>query len=443
MAVVFGTSGNDNLSTEASDIIFGQDGNDTLVGGGDPVTLLGGEGEDRLVTGGGGGFIDGGAGNDTLVAGDGDTVIISGSGDNLIETGGGTATVSLGSGNNTVTAGDGDLLLTSEGGNNTVTLGGGNANVQLGTGDDVIVGGSGSATINGGGGNDTIVLKDGDYVITGGTGTDTYVYDDNTSGDIVINDFKAGEDTLDLKGLTGVTDVGQLDIEQQGDNVVVKIGDNTIVIGNATVSDVQTAIEVACFHRGTMIRTPGGDRAVETLAIGDRVTTIDGVARPIKWIGYRAFKSRFVGQSKKVVPIRIEAGAIADNVPSKPLLLSPGHSLYVDGLLVNADLLVNGTSVRQELGSDLIEYYHIELETPDVIFANDAPSETYVNDENRPMFLNWQEYEGLYGPDEPALRDEHNAVLHRFRYAQAGEELKRLRDAVAARSPKADMAAVA
>jgi len=50
---------------------------------------------------------------------------------------------------------------------------------------------------------------------------------------------------------------------------------------------------------------------------------------------------------------------------------------------------------------DWLEYFHIELDAHDVIFAEGAPAETYVDCDNRGMFQNGADYALLYPGDEP------------------------------------------
>ena len=163
--------------------------------------------------------------------------------------------------------------------------------------------------------------------------------------------------------------------------------------------------DAACFCRGTLIRTERGEVAVEELAIGDRVVTLSGAVRPVKWIGRRAYDGRFVAGNRMVLPIRVEAGALADGVPARDLLLSPEHALYIDGLLVPAGLLVNGATIRQVESIERLEYFHIELERHDVILAEGAPAETYVDCDNRVMFQNGAEFAALYPDDAPVTWD--------------------------------------
>lgn len=162
-------------------------------------------------------------------------------------------------------------------------------------------------------------------------------------------------------------------------------------------------IVIACFARGTLIRTPRGDVAVETLAIGDDVSTVDGGARSIKWIGRRAFAARFLSEGSSAAPVLIRANALADDVPYRDLRVSPEHALYIDGVLIPAIHLVNGRTIVRDVEDEVIEYFHIELEGQGIVLADGAPAETYVNHNNRKMFANWPEYVALYGEDAPRV----------------------------------------
>ena len=98
---------------------------------------------------------------------------------------------------------------------------------------------------------------------------------------------------------------------------------------------------------GTMVRTPRGEVAVETLARGDCVMTTDGRAEKVSWIGRQTVSLRFA-DPLRVLPIRIKAGALGENVPSRDLLLSPDHAILVGEVLIQAGALVNGTSIVRE-----------------------------------------------------------------------------------------------
>ena len=70
--------------------------------------------------------------------------------------------------------------------------------------------------------------------------------------------------------------------------------------------------------------------------------------------------------------------------------------MYLDGLLIAARDLVNGESIIQEEAVDEVTYLHLELDTHAVIYAEGAPSESFVDDESREMFDNAAEYALLY-----------------------------------------------
>jgi len=152
-----------------------------------------------------------------------------------------------------------------------------------------------------------------------------------------------------------------------------------------------------CYCRGTLILTELGERAVEDLQIGDRLATQGGL-RPTKWVGRRSYDPRFIRSQRTVLPIVVTAGALAHGVPARDLWVSPEHALYLDGALVPARLLVNGMTITQADAVEHLEYFHIELDSHDVILAEGAPAETYIECDNRLMFHNAAEHAELY-PD--------------------------------------------
>jgi hypothetical protein len=158
---------------------------------------------------------------------------------------------------------------------------------------------------------------------------------------------------------------------------------------------------VACYLAGTNILTPSGETPVEQLAIGDLVVTHSGEARPIVWIGRRSYDGRFASGNRSILPIRVAAGALADGIPRRDLHVSPKHALFLDGVLIPAEKLINGVTIRQLEAMQTIEYFHIELEAHDVILAEGAAAETFVDCDNRGMFHNSAEFEQLYPNASP------------------------------------------
>jgi hypothetical protein len=74
--------------------------------------------------------------------------------------------------------------------------------------------------------------------------------------------------------------------------------------------------------------------------------------------------------------------------------------LLIDDVLIEVRDLVNGTSITHAVPEGMrdLEYFHIELETHEVILAEGAPVETLLLTEGRESFSNFVEYERLYGP---------------------------------------------
>jgi hypothetical protein len=150
-------------------------------------------------------------------------------------------------------------------------------------------------------------------------------------------------------------------------------------------------LSTVCFAAGTHILTATGERAIESLLQGDIVLTLsDGElnAQPVNWVGRRRIDLTAHPRPETVAPVRIQSGAFADNVPHSDLLISPDHAIFVDGTLICARQLVNGTTIRQEKGWTVVNYYHVELDEHAILLAEGLPAESYLDTGNRGFFSN-------------------------------------------------------
>ncbi|MGJ0506484.1 MAG: Hint domain-containing protein [Methylocystis sp.] len=157
-----------------------------------------------------------------------------------------------------------------------------------------------------------------------------------------------------------------------------------------------------CFLKGTRILTVDGERNVEDLSIGDLLPTAFGGVRPIQWIGHHRYRRSNPEKAwvEDVRPVRIGRGAIAEGVPHRDLWVTGGHALLFDGMLVRARQLVNGKTIVSDAaeGVDELEYFHIKLETHDVIFAEGVACESLLDVSE--TFNNFADYLRLYGAPE-------------------------------------------
>jgi hypothetical protein len=150
-----------------------------------------------------------------------------------------------------------------------------------------------------------------------------------------------------------------------------------------------TDIIIPCFAAGTRLLASTGEVLVETIKVGDILVTVrEGgpVSRKVVWTGKRTIDIRRHAAPDQVRPVRIIAGAIAPGVPERDLRLSPEHAVYIDGVLIPAISLVNGTTIYQEQTTRHVTYHHIELDSHDVLLAEGLAVESYLDTGNRTMF---------------------------------------------------------
>ncbi len=248
-----------------------------------------------------------------------------------------------------------------------------------------------------------------------------------------------GHETIEVVGgaATGLTLSGsQLTVANTG----VTLNVNTVLPASDfgfVTSNGNTYI-TACFAAGTRIAGVFGKVPVEALREGDQVRTASGRLATVRWMGHRRTNLRQHPRPHDVMPVRVRAGAFGERLPSRDLVLSPDHAVFMDGYLVPIRHLVNGQSIVQET-RDTVTYWHVELERHDVVLAEDLPCESYLDTGNRAAFENaegptdlhpdfarqdaarrvWRE-QGcapiLVDPAEPALRAMHMRLLARARF---------------------------
>ncbi|MFO1026648.1 MAG: Hint domain-containing protein [Acetobacteraceae bacterium] len=398
-AVIRGTSVNDVIITltgnnqifglAGDDTLNGNDGNDKLFGGTGVNSMYGGDGDDEYYVENSADavFENSNEGYDQVFASVSFTLV-----ENLefLQVFGQGLTAHGNNEGNTI-YGDGTYATTLIGG----------------TGIDYIVGGAGNDQIAGGGNIDTL---------WGQGGADTFIFnsvnDAPTTGPYptTIGDFDTTQDIINMSGILDSNgqpmhfigtdsfndEPGEVRYSADAFNDTLVEGDvdgdgaTDFVIrltGLRTLTSSNFVFSPFCFLAGTRIATPDGEQLVETLAPGDMVRTASGNDRRIVWIG-RGRHRAHPGRRDAASPVLIRRGALADAVPDRDLRITRAHALFLDGMLVPAEYLVNHRTILWDGHTGRMDLYHIELESHDVLIANGAPAESYRDDGNRWLFQN-------------------------------------------------------
>lgn len=307
--------------------------------------------------------------------------------------------ISLGAGNdyveltrsafsNTLDTGSGnDTIVLTDSGGRTVQAGSGNDRV------DLDMSGASNASdrelsqkvgqdpvdIDGGTGDDTLNLL-GDWSLTLSSGNFTLDTNGDGFGDAVQNTLTSA----DFQNVVGFPSLLNGTV-QWGDTVT--LGDGNTIVSQATFRNFES-LDFVCFTKGTLIGTPRGPIAVETLEPGHMVTTRYG-PRPVLWIGKRRLDVIDLMANPKLLPIRVPADAFGPNSPQRDLLFSPQHRLVVRSsivmrmfdepeVLVAAKHLIgcNGIEVAGDVRS--VVYCHIMLDQHAVVPVEGIETETML-----------------------------------------------------------------
>ncbi len=169
---------------------------------------------------------------------------------------------------------------------------------------------------------------------------------------------------------------------------------NDVLTGNSLAQSTAPAVEYdnlpsfVCFTSGSHILTPSGQRLIEEVKAGDHVITADGTGRAVRWVGRRRLSDADLRQTPKHCPIRISAGSLGPQTPSRDLLLSPQHRVVVSSpalelhhshpmMLATAKSLLNGKSITQVPPSGGVEYIHILFDQHELVNVEGLWSESF------------------------------------------------------------------
>jgi len=145
---------------------------------------------------------------------------------------------------------------------------------------------------------------------------------------------------------------------------------------------------VICFTPGTRVRTPHGLSLIEDLREGDLVQTKDNGVQPIRWVGSRRMTGARLFAMPHLRPVRIQAGAMCEDMPDHDLVVSPDHRMLFKGVaaqdlfntpevLVAAKDMINGTSITVDLKMREVTYVHLLLDHHQVLWANGMETESF------------------------------------------------------------------
>lgn len=313
--------------------------------------------------------------------------------------------------------------LASAGNSTTVTVKGTlnlTSNVNLRSGSSVVVEDGGKVTLgplNMASGS-SVIVNNGGYLVLNGVGaTQTGIAFGTEGGTIEvasgmslsilskITGIQVG-DTIIIDGVTsdGIneTEDGIYTLTQNGTElqatgrfqpVLANGVEGFTVYTDANGNTVLTAVDYSniCFLAGSMVRTPEGDVAVENLRSGDHVVALvngQNVTREVVWTGVAHAKIKAdMPDDMAGYPVRILKNAFAEGVPYKDMLITAEHCLFIDGKMVPARMLVNGSSIFYDRSITDYDYYHVETAEHSVLTVDGMLTESYLDTGNRAAFV--------------------------------------------------------
>lgn len=144
-----------------------------------------------------------------------------------------------------------------------------------------------------------------------------------------------------------------------------------------------------CLVRGGLVMTDRGEVPVEKLEPGCKVLTQDNGFQELIMTTSRVVEASELQRNPKLFPVRITKGALGSGLPVRDLLVSRQHRMAVksnivkrmfasDTALVAAIRLTEVPGIHVDDTVERVEYFHLIFKMHQVIFAEGAPTESFL-----------------------------------------------------------------
>ena len=221
-----GLGGNDYFEnrTDKRSRAFGNNGDDTLIGGDNRDRIRGGKGNDRIEGRNGNDFLHGGKHQDSILGGEGNDEIVGSFGADSLHGQQGNDAIDAGADNDLATGGQGNDVILGRNGDDDLRGGGGHDEIRGHNGNDIIQGSVGNDDLFGNAGHDSVYGGSNDDNLYGGSGFDNLFGGqglDDIFGGLGDDDLDGGSNSDFLRGGEGNDDYQS----DSSDNVIVDSSD--------------------------------------------------------------------------------------------------------------------------------------------------------------------------------------------------------------------------
>lgn len=233
----------------------------------------------------------------------------------------------------------------------------------------------------------------------------------NAGKDVYVVDNTGAQSFANLHPSQGIAVVDELGnvvqfISFDGNTITASAGPanglTTTEIGTATSGDslestdggssysVQSSPSegtIPCYAPGTLIDTPEGPRAVESLRPGDLVDTVDHGPQVVRFVrsGDHSLEDAEIDDK----PVLIKSDALGAGRPAHDLIVSPQHRILVGGggqltqyfeseAFAPAKALSGLPGIRHMTGKSQVTWVHFACDRHEVIIANGCFSESLL-----------------------------------------------------------------